>query len=255
MAAPPTLLLAAIFSLVTGALYVYVGRVVSRRKVEGDARLASNAFATWWFALGGVTGAGGLMNVAAYLGFTDLALWTTYTYVVFLILCAALWGLLYYLVYLFTGSRKLVVPITAFYAVYFAYLVYLITTLQPNGVKVGEWSTTLSYAKTASRPVTLAVLIALVAPHVVGAIAYARLYFKVDNATQKYRIGLVSGTIIAWFGSSLVVSVLQIGGPWWQVASRLIGVAAAVAIYLAFRPPAWVRQRYGIHAVDETETY
>jgi hypothetical protein len=41
---------------------------------------------------------------------------------------------------------------------------------------------------------------------------------------------------------------------WWQLASRLIGLAAALTILMAYLPPRWLKQRYGILSLtDESQ--
>lgn len=254
MAGPPTLLLSAAFALVSAGLYAYVGRVILRREVRGDARLASTLFATFWFALGGVTALGSANSVMGWMGVTEPAAYLTVMHAVFLILWVALWALLYYLGYLFTGSRRLLIPITAFYVAFYVWTLYLIASAGAPRVEVGEWTAAVKFATPPApgSPASLAFAALLVVPVILGAGLYARLFFKVDGATQRYRIGMVSGTILAWFGSSLVASILQLGSsPWWQIASRFIGVAAGIMIYFAYRPPRWIRERYGIQSIDD----
>lgn len=252
MAGPNTLLLASAFAVITAAIYAYVGRVIIRRHVQGDARLASTLFATFWFGLGAATLFGSVNNVLGWAGVTDISVYVTIIQVSFLVIMIALWSLMYYLAYLFTGNRSLLVPISAFYLVFYAWLVYLIVLVDFDGLTVNEWNVQLHAANEAHPIVGIVFALALIVPPLIGAIAYARLFFKVEGVTQRYRIGLVSGTIVAWFGSSLIVSVLQVGAsPVWQVASRIIGVVAAMLVYFAYRPPGWVRARYGIEAAEE----
>ena len=82
---------------------------------------------------------------------------------------------------------------------------------------------------------------------IIGGLAYFTLYFRVSDVTQKYRILLVSWSIIIWFLSPYCA---RAGGlaeqDWWQLASRLIGLAAALTILMAYLPPRWLKQRYGI---------
>lgn len=248
----PTLLLDSALQVATAIMYAYVGYVITRRPTTGDARLATNLFATWWVGLA-LTTLGGVANrVLGYLHVTDVALYTTITYAVFLALMISLWGLLYYLLYLFTGTRRWLWPVTAFYVALYVYTLYLIAVAKPIGVKVQAWSVTMEYANQPTGWTVVVFFIALLVPILLGAIGYARLYFRVEGRTPRYRIGMVSSTFVLWFGSSLVVTILQTNtSPAWQVMSRFIGLAAAVAIYFAYRPPAWVRARYGIRAIDE----
>ena len=250
--APDTLLLVAAFSVVTAALYVYVGRVILRRHVEGDAKLASTLFATFWFGLGAATGVGSVITLLGWLGVTDLSIYLTVVQVTFLVIMVAVWALMYYLAYLFTGNRSLLIPISAYYLVFYAFTVYLIVLVDYQSVAVEEWRVRLVAAAQPSRAISVAFGLALIVPPLIGAVAYARLFFKVEGATQRYRIGLVSGTILAWFGSSLAAQLFQANtSAWWQVASRAISVVAALLVYFAYRPPAWVRARYGIEATEE----
>lgn len=251
---PNTLLLDATLVLATAAIYAYVGVVTWRRRVGGEAQLASDLFATWWFALAATTAAGVATRMLGWAGVTDLALYLAVSQVTLLGLCIALWGLLYYLLYLFSGNRKLIVPVSLFYIGFYAWLVYLTASRAPTGVNVEEWKVTLTYATSVSSGVTATFILLLILPPLLGAIAYARLFFRVEDRTQRYRIGLVSFTIVAWFGTTLAVYFLQIGPSFgWQVASRLIGLAAAYLIYAAYRPPGWVRARWGVRSIDEHE--
>src|SRR5687768_8702227 len=102
-----TLIIGAVFSLASAGIYFYVGRSLSRRHVATqDARLAWNLFVTWWYALASTTLVGGLLSLLGALGATNLPLFVTFTQLNLLAICVALYGLMYYLLYLFTGSRK-----------------------------------------------------------------------------------------------------------------------------------------------------
>lgn len=248
----PTLILDAALALASAFVFGYVGRVSMRRRVEGDGRLAATLFGVWWYALAGVTATNALMRVLAYVDVADVSLFATLMYVNLFALCLALWALLYYLVYLFTGSKKILLPLSAFYFVYYGFLMWFVTYQHPVGVKVEPWEFAIRFEREiGGLPLVLVALLLLVPP-VLGALNYARLYVRVSDPTQKYRIGLVSSTIVAWFGSALVAYASGIGDQiWWSLASRFVSLAAAWCIYLAYQPPAWVRERYGIRPVDE----
>ena len=95
-------------------------------------------------------------------------------------------------------------------------------------------------------------IVLLLLPQIIGGFAYFTLYFRVTETTQKYRILLVSWSIIIWFLSPLAALA---GGlaeqDWWQLASRLIGLAAALTILIAYLPPRWLKQRYGIISLPD----
>lgn len=252
MTTQPTLLLSTFFALVAAGIYGYVGWRLSKRVVSSsDARQAWQLFTVWWYGLAATTLIGGFLTLFGALGLTDLSLFITATYVNLLISCIALWGLLYYLIFLFTGDRRSLVPLTIFYIGYYVSLVYYITASTPSHVNVGRWNATVAYNAPFAGPFFALIVILLLLPQIIGGFAYFTLYFRVRDATQKYRVLLVSWSIIVWFLSPLIALA---GGlaeqDWWQLVSRFIGLAAALTILIAYLPPRWLRERYDITSLS-----
>lgn len=222
-------------SAVGGAVFLLVAQTVWSRPVSQESRRARNAFVTWWAILGGITLVGLVLQLPGAARDID-------TYVVLLVamlglLCVGLWGLLFYLVYLFTSRRNLAIPLAIGYAVYFAFLTAVILNANPIGFEESATGRTVQYEHPiATSPLYWPVILLLVAPPLVAAIAYLSLYWKVDDVVQKRRILLVSGSLIVWFGSSLVGSGLGVSdNPAWSLVSRLISLGAALTIYYAYR--------------------
>ena len=120
----PTLLLGAMLSIVSAFIYYYVGRVLSRRRsASTDARLAWVLFVVWWYALAVTTLSGAILSLLGALGIAALPLFITFTLINLLATCVALHGLVFYLLYLFTGNRRLLGPLTVFYIAYYILLV------------------------------------------------------------------------------------------------------------------------------------
>lgn len=248
-----TLLLSALFALVAASIYAYVGWRLSKRIVSSsEARLAWRSFTVWWYGLAVTTLIGGLLNLFGAVGLTIVSLFITATYINLLTICLALWGLLYYLIYLFTGNSRLLVPLAIFYIIYYVLLVYYITASIPESINIDRWRTTLAYHASLTGPFFVVLIVLLLLPQIIGGFAYFTLYFRVTETTQKYRILLVSWSIIIWFLSPLAALA---GGlaeqDWWQLASRLIGLAAALTILIAYLPPRWLKQRYGIISLPD----
>ena len=238
--------------LATVAMYGYVGWRLSRRRVDGPARLANNLFATWWVLLAGLTALTVVQRAAAVAGVDDLAFYLTILEIQLLVLCVALWALLYYFVYVLTGSRRAMAPITIFYAAYYVGLVFLVTARHPTGIVRDGATATLRFANEASGPANLIVLVLLLGPVLVGAAGYFRLFFRIEEPTQRYRIGLIAVTILVWFGIAAGASVAGLAQlAWWRAASSLLGLGAAISIYFAYQPPRFVRERYGVRPVNE----
>jgi hypothetical protein len=251
-----TLLISTLLSLIAAGTYVYIGWWLSKRVISSvEARLAWQSFTIWWYALAATTAIRSFQNLLGALNLADLTLFTTANYVNILVLCIALWGLLYYLIYLFTGNSRSLVPLTIFYMIYYVFLVYYITASMPSNVEISRWDTTLAYRHTLSGPIFVILVVLLLLPQIIGGFAYFTIYFRVSDVTQKYRVLLVSWSIIIWFLSPLLALA---GGlseqDWWQLASRLIGLGAAVTILIAYLPPRWLKQRYGIISLaDESQ--
>jgi hypothetical protein len=249
----PTLLFGAALSALSAGIYYYVGRTLRQRRVAApDARLAWTLFVVWWYALASSTFVGAVLTLLGALSIAGLPLFITLTEINLLAICVALYGLMYYLIYLFTGNRRLLVPLTVFYILYCTMLIYYVQARVPIGVSVGRWSATLEYQNPNSGPLFLVALLLLVFPQILGSLAYFTLYFRVRTTTQKYRILLVSWSIIIWFLSAFLASIAGLGQQdWWQVTSRLIGLSAALTILLAYEPLPWIKRRFGVVSIVE----
>jgi len=248
-----TLVLSTLFAVVAASIYVYVGWRLGKRVISSsEARLAWQSFTVWWYGLAATTLIGGFLNLLGALGLTSLPLFVTATYTNILVICIALWGLLYYLIYLFTGNGRLLVPLAIFYIIYYVFLVYYITASVPEGINVERWRTTLAYRAPLTGPFFVILIVLLLLPQIIGGFAYFTLYFRVSEPTQKYRVLLVSWSIIVWFLSPLIALA---GGlaqqDWWQLASRFVGLAAALTILRAYLPPHWLKRRYGIISLSD----
>jgi hypothetical protein len=249
----PTLLFGALLSILCAGIYYYVGRVLSQRHASSDhARLAWQMFIVWWYALAATTFSGALLSLLGAVGIVGLPLFVAVTIVNQLATCVALFGLMYYLLYLFTGRRNLLAPLALFYVAYYGLLIYYVQASDPVRVSVERWRTMLVYANQITGPLYIFALLLLVFPQIIGSFAYFMLYFRVKNPTQKYRVLLVSWSIIIWFLSAFLASISGLSEfDWWQVTSRLIGFGAASTILLAYQPPVWIKQRFGVVSIAD----
>lgn len=243
----------AFFAVTAAVIYAYVGWRLGKRVItSSEGQLAWGAFTIWWYGLAVTTLIGGFQNLLGAIGITNLSLFVTATYVNIFPACIALWGLLYYLLYLFTGNRRSFLPLTLFYIIYYILLVYYTTASIPEGVEVGRWSTTLIYRTPLTGPFFVILAVLLLFPQIIGSIAYFTIYFRVTDATQRYRILLVSGSILVWLLSPYVALAGGIAqNDWWHLASRFIGLAASLTVLMAYLPPYWLKQRYGLLSLSD----
>lgn len=241
-------------TLLSSLLFGYVGRRLQRRPVPAEDALAWRLFVVWWYGLAFTTLVGAANTALAFAGLASLPLFLVMTTLTLVVLCVALWGLLYYLIYVFTGSKRSLPWLTVFYVAYLGLLVYYIYGSGPSGVRLTHWNAQLEYSHQITGPVFAVVLALLVLPQILGAMAYATLYFRTPERTQRYRIALVSTSIIVWFGSALYGSVAGLAETtYWQLASRLIGLAASAAVLMAYVPPRFIRTRFGIEPMPIQE--
>lgn len=243
-----TLLGSGLLAFASGLVFTFVGRTVRRKNVQERDRDALNAFGWWWYGLAALSFYPALVNVLAVFGQLDLNLIVSFLYVLLGILCAALWGLVYFLFYLFSGSRMLRNYLGLFYGVYYFCLVYLVVSANPTSFVVGDWGVRIQYENELSgSPVSLLLGLFLLLPPIVGTLAYLYLGLKIKEALVRYRVGMVGGAIFVWFCSSLVASFLHLNEiSWWGFVSRSISLAAALIVLAAYRPPQWVQRRLAL---------
>lgn len=242
-----------LLSVGTAGVYGYVGWRLAARRVEGEPRLAWTLFRHWWYGLAAISLINPLTTLAREIGVNDGSFYLTLTYVTLLLLVYVLWALLYYLLYLFTGRRWIIYPVTAFYVAYYVYIMYL---LAAAGLYYDEATRAVETTNEIKGAPLAVFTVLLVGPHIVGAIGYFTLYFRTRESTQRYRIGLIAWSIIAWFSTALVGAIPVGGGrlsqvPGWPVFTAAIGLAAAFAILAAYMPPEWVRSRWNVQSIDE----
>jgi hypothetical protein len=249
----PTLLFGAALAFLSAGIYFYVGHVLSERhQSSSGANMAWLMFVIWWYALAVATLSGGVLNLLGAFGVIGLPLFTTITIINLLTTCLALAGLMFYLLYLYTGRTSLIWAVAIFYFLYYGLLVYFIEASDPIGVTINRWNTSLEFQNAIRGPLFQIALLLLVFPQIIGSLAYFMLFFQVKAKTQKYRILLVSWSIIIWFLSSYLASISGLSKQdWWQIASRLIGLGAALTILFAYQPPSWIKRRFGVAAIAE----
>jgi hypothetical protein len=240
----PTLVVDALAAFATAALLARVGVVLVEKRARRDAGGALAAFAAWWFAVALLLVVYGVMHAAAGLGWEDLTTYLALVYVSIPLTCAGLGALLYYLLYVFTGSRRLVAPLAAAYGALLLWILYYFTASGPMGVDAQPWSMRFVYANDPGGFPLAATVALMIGPHVLATAWYMLLFFRVEDKTARYRIALVTGALLTWFMSTLFASEMHVvQDSTLGLASRVLGLAAAIAVLLAYSPPAWVRRR------------
>lgn len=241
-----------IIILATGAFCLYIAVQLGKRYViEPGDRLAWSAFRVWWLGLGFATALGALRTLLAQAAVDSLPVYVWLGQATTLVLCVALWGLLYYLLYLYTGNRYWAWPLGIFYGlVFLGFTAYNLLVLRPIGITLETGSAAIQYQVEPPRIYNLIIALLILAPQLLAALAYFSLFFRLKERAQKYRVLLVSLSILVWFGSPLIALALGLSDlPWWALASRMLGFTAVLVIYWAYYPPSFIQRRFGVVSI------
>lgn len=236
-------------------VYAAVGRQVGRRPASPDAQLAKRMFQAWWYGLAGLSIFTPLVAVLALVGWDTFNVMLLLIQALLILVFAAIAGLVYYLLYLYTGKRWVMGAVVAYFLVMLIWLEYILLAAQIAGWGVppdGGAKTFLDAdgQRIQTDPLQGLVFGLLVAvPPLLSTVAYFMLYFRLKGAEQRYRIAVVSAALVVWFGSSLVGTVTGLSQDpatqaAWRVANMAVALCASAAVYLAYRPPAWIARRF-----------
>lgn len=243
-------------SIISGVVYLLLGRVVSRREVPRSMRPALRSFAMWWYLLGLISLLSPIATALGEAGAWTLPAYLTYTQTVLMIILAALGGLVYYLLYVYTGKSGSWVVVLAGYTLFFIAILGFFNASQPVGLtEAPNGGVEVEYANDLSDSAFATVLgLLLLLPPIAAAVAYLSLLRKVKSRSQRFRIGAVSMAFIVWFGVSLiggqVLDDAFTGTIAWRIITGLVALAAAFMVYAAFQPPAWLRRALRIESFE-----
>lgn len=240
-----TLLLAALVTFASAALCLYLGAAIRRRVVANmRSRAANDAFQIWWFGFAALTAIAGLRELLAAFDVLDRGIHAALVFLTIPLLAFALYGLVYYFAYLAIGDARLRVPTMAFHAAFGLALFMLIVWMHPLEAKANRWTTTIRYEHEPGGWILVAIIVPLLAPTIIGALAYFSIFFRVKDRLARYRIGLVSGSVLVWFGTVAVASAVGwTRHPDWPLVSRGLAFTATLLILLAYRPPRGLEAR------------
>jgi hypothetical protein len=233
-------------SLVVAAFYLLVGARLSSRKVSPTSRLATNQLAMWWGGLGADLTVSSVVLLVALGGGLSFATAMTLYLVTIIVIVAALWGLTGFLVYVYTGRYHLL-EVSAIYISFYVLYLYWFFAEGPTQMVIEAGSTVWRFSGSANLPIELVLVILLVGPEIVAAILYLSLRRKTKDSAQKYRITLVGGGILLWFGIDLFLPGDTIP---WLIFRTFVAVIPALMSLAAYFPPEWARRRYGATAIE-----
>lgn len=237
-------------SFVSVVVYAVVGRRLSQRAVASPSQLARDQFSLFWYGLAVLTLFGGLESLLAAVGAFSLDLDLLFLDLTLLGFCVAFWGLVGYLVFLYTG-RYYLVPLSALYALAYVLLLDYVITAAPSGFMLTGGRVVTVYGPAPGSSLTAVLVVILIVPEFLGAFAYLSLLARTRDRTLRFRISVVGLSLLAWFGTALIPIPSGSGGIAWGLAHPLVGAVAACLILVAYYPPAWVRSKLRVLSIEE----
>lgn len=241
-------------SLAAAGLYLLIGRHAARSSFTPEGAAGARLFRYWWVGLAGLacmTGLQGLLAAwAADAPWIALAAVSSqFFYVLFA--CMALWGLMCYLWFLYTGSLR-----ASPFFLFFYMLVYVAGAVSMAyqgvvGFQAYDFVATVAY----QNPIPESGLVyglfysLLILPQILVAGLYLALYRRVGDRQARLRVVLVSASLLTLL---LVTYGVGVSGhsfdAWWLTGQQALMLLTSAGVLLAHRPPAWLRERYEMQA-------
>jgi hypothetical protein len=244
-----TLLAGAGYAAAAALVYGFIAhRVANREASAPDVRLAAGLYSAWWAGVAATSVLVAANNVLGALGARGLPLYVALNYLQLLAVCLAVWGLLYYVVYLLwgNGGRTLTI-LSLFYGANVLIVLVHLTLAQPTGIDVGRWRTDLTYAANGSPATTVALGMLVLLPILLAVLGYFTVFFRAVDPTARYRVVAVTLSILVWLEGLLLAHVPSLAdSDAWQMAGHLATFASSLIVLAAYHPPAWIARHAGL---------
>lgn len=220
------LLLANALALLGALVYALIGLRYARLAARAPMQ---TPFALFWLGIAFYGLADGAWGLAVPLLDPPPAFGIVVLHLKILSGCAAFFGLVYYLAYLYTGRRRLVWPILALYVVIFAVVTYSYAARVPIGQEVRTWGGGLTYANEGGALSNVAYAL-LFAPPLAGALAYGALLPRAATREQRLRILATSAAFAVLFGGMLLGWMTNVV-PLWPLLEKGLAVVAGLIVF------------------------
>ncbi|MBA2666987.1 MAG: hypothetical protein H0U69_08130 [Trueperaceae bacterium] len=232
-----------LLDLTTAAVFFSLGAIVLRRERHADAavRLATIAFASWWFAVAVQQGISGVRILLAAAE-APLTIIVGLQFATLAALALGLAGLLYYLLFLGTGRSLVSWPILLGYCAYIGWLVQLLGNRGPIAYEATASGVTILYRTPFDRPESIALLLGLIAPQLLAVVGLLLVAFRLPRSAGRTRTMVTALGIALWFAFALTTSGERDLPDVVRVLYDLMPLLVGVGIHLAYQPPRWLER-------------
>ncbi|MCI4339167.1 MAG: hypothetical protein L3J68_02390 [Thermoplasmata archaeon] len=237
----PTVAATIVVAFGVAVVYLYIGYRLYQRPVSSESRVATAQFSIWWGGLGANVGIQAIALALAVANALPFALALTLGLLLVAIDCAFLWGLVGFLIYVYTGRYHLF-ELTLFYSGFYVLALYYTLSQVPYAVAVQNGVATLLYSVSPNVGLEAVALLGILVPEVVGAVLYLSLLRRTRDPNARFRIGLVGTAILLWFA---IDAVFPASSNALILTKTVLEVIPGLMSLIAFFPPDSARRRFG----------
>lgn len=243
----------ATLAMAAAGFYLALGLHILRRPVEAEFAWANAAFGSGWVGLGAMVATDGARLLTGMTGAPDPALYLTLVELKIIATAFAITSFLTYVLFLYTGrAAAALVPSLILGLAYTFFFLAITLARLPLEIHVGTWATRLQLQPGSSVPGGDAVGIVLFfLPLLATTFLYLLLWRRVPTRTQHWRIIAVGVSLVVFQLAASIQSNPAVSPDSLLLPFALsVMLATGVFSFWSFRPPGWLRSRFGIHDLD-----
>lgn len=241
--AAPAYVLVALLSLAPVLVFGYVARWHARLRVAPEDAMAKTGWVVWWSGLALSSLLHGARYALAAVGVMDLAAFTLLYEVGVWAMLLAPWGLLTYVLHIYTARPAYLRVVAASYGAAILATAYLLRRYPPTGIDAGAWRVDLVH--TMPDAAAAALIVPFVALPAIGSlVGYGLLVRRAAAGAQRRRASLVAAGLTVWLAGSAAIGMADLAGtPGGLFAERLLVVALAAFVLAAYAPASRTEER------------
>lgn len=230
-------------NVIAAAIALAVGMRLAQHSPEGNGGRAVRRFSIWWMGLAGFILSNQIASTFGILGVGAPVTFAALVYFSFVSLAAALWGLVSYVLFLFTGRRAVFAVVTVVYLAQLAAVVAWIASLGPRGILLTDGGTQTDFARPPSPAEGGVFALFLLLPPIAASIAFFTLRFRTKDPTARYRATAMGVGIFVWFFAAIVITSAGKPTPATTIGGPILGTLCMLYILSAYFPPRRLRAR------------